>query len=50
VTAWPLMMTRSPSGRLMALDYIAGMRDQFALQIAKGLSPGIASKVSVGRI
>ena len=35
---------------LVALDYIAGMTDQFALHTAEGLKPGIASDVFVGRI
>ena len=34
----------------VALDYIAGMTDQFALHTAEGLRPGIASDVFVGRI
>jgi dGTPase len=35
---------------LVALDYIAGMTDQFALHTAEGLKPGIASDVFVGRV
>jgi dGTPase len=34
----------------VALDYIAGMTDQFALHTAEGLRPGIASDVFVGRV
>jgi dGTPase len=34
----------------VALDYIAGMTDQFALHTAEGLRPGIASNVFTGRI
>jgi hypothetical protein len=32
----------------VALDYIAGMTDQFAPHTAEGLRPGIASDVFVG--
>lgn len=34
----------------VALDYISGMTDQFALHTAEGLKPGIASDVFTGRI
>ena len=34
----------------VAIDYIAGMTDQFALHTAEGLRPGIASDVFAGRI
>ena len=34
----------------VAVDYIAGMTDQFALHTAEGLRPGIASDVFVGRV
>ena len=34
----------------VALDYIAGMTDQFALHTAEGLRPGIASAVFTGRV
>jgi len=35
---------------LIALDYIAGMTDQFALHTAEGLKPGITSDVFIGRV
>ena len=35
---------------LVALDYISGMTDQFALHTAEGLKPGIASDVFLGRV
>jgi dGTPase len=41
---------RNDSVDLVALDYIAGMTDQFALHTAEGLRPGIASDVFVGRV
>jgi dGTPase len=34
----------------VALDYIAGMTDQFALYTAEGLKPGITSDVFIGRV
>lgn len=34
----------------VAVDYIAGMTDQFALHTAEGLRPGIASSVFIGRV
>ena len=34
----------------VAVDYIAGMTDQFALHTAEGLRPGIASAVFLGRV
>ena len=41
---------RNEAVDLIALDYIAGMTDQFALHTAEGLKPGIASDVFVGRV
>jgi dGTPase len=41
---------RTDSVDRVALDYIAGMTDQFALHTAEGLRPGIASDVFVGRV
>ena len=33
-----------------AIDYIAGMTDQFALHVAESLRPGIASDAFAGRV
>jgi len=45
----PYFLRNDPLNQV-ALDYIAGMTDQFALYTAEGLKPGITSDVFIGRV
>ena len=41
---------RQESPQQMAVDYISGMTDQYALRAAERLSPGISGKIFAGRV